>query len=592
MRHSASVLVLVTGLLASCASPAAEESAGAVRWVEWGPEAFASARATNRLVLLDLGAVWCHWCHVMDEETYGDPGVRLLLAKGFVCVRVDQAEKPDLAHRYEDYGWPATIILNGEGEELVKRRGYIPPAKMRALLSRITANPKPLGDDEDSTGDEAALSANGAPSLGTALTTDLERSYDESYDAEHASWGFVHKFLPKHPTEYALFLAVRGEPQARKQARDSLIAQLALLDDAWGGMYQYSHGGDWTHPHFEKIMAVQADDLMAYSRSALRFSEPRCSGAADAIADYILTFLRGPEGAFRPSQDADLVKGRHAEDYFALDDAGRRARGIPEVDPHIFTAENGWAIRALALHHEALGRQASLDAAVRAAQWILAHRSLPGGGFRHEDDDDDGPYLGDSLAMGQAFLELHRATGEPEWLERAANVADFIAEHFVGPKGGFLTAALQPDLPLPPLPNRDENIEMARWGLRLAHQTGAERHQKLADRAFAWLARPRIARLRPTAGVLLAFAERSEAPREIVVVGKRDDPATQDLYQVALAQPRDYRRLVRWHPTEGALAGAQFPYPDMGKPAVFVCEGGVCSSPIFEARALRKRLAP
>ncbi len=590
MNRFPPILLLALVSCTACVSSAPLAPAPPIRWVEWGPEAFATARADGRLVLLDLGAVWCHWCHVMDEKTYRDEDVRRLLAKGFVCVRVDQAERPDLGHRYEDYGWPATIILNGEGEEIVKRRGYIPPAKMRALLARIIEDPEPL-DDEDPDG-EALSAATEGPSLDAALEENLEQSYAASYDVEHASWGFVHKFLPKHPIEYALFRAVRSDARARRQARASLEAQLALLDPVWGGMYQYSHGGDWTHPHFEKIMAVQADTLMAYSRGALLFSEPRFSEAADAIAGYLLTFLRGPEGAFRPSQDADLVKGRHAENYFARDDTGRRARGIPEVDPHIFTAENGWAIRALACHAETLDRPASLEAAIRAALWILDHRSLEGGGFRHEDEADAGPYLADTLAMGQAFLELHRATGEAEWLRRASAAADFLVRRFQSPRGGFLTAATGPDQPLPPLPNRDENIELARWALRLAHQTGDDRHRTMADWAFAWLARPSVARTRPTAGVLLAFAERNEAPREIVVVGRRDEPATRELYAVALAQPRDYRRLVRWHPSEGPLSGAQSAYPDMGKPAVFVCEAGVCSSPIFEARALKKRLAP
>ncbi len=585
-------LLLAIVLCTSCVSSSPSSEAPEIRWVAWGPDAFSQARASGRLVLLDVGAVWCHWCHVMDEETYGDPQVRRLLAEGFVCVRVDQAEQPDLAHRYEDYGWPATIILNDEGKELVKRRGYIPPSKMSALLTRIIRNPAPL-DDEAPAGDDAFTpSSTAEASLDATLATELEASYAASYDDTHASWGFVHKFLPKHPIEYALFRAIRGDEGSRRRARASLEAQLALLDEVWGGMYQYSHGGDWTHPHFEKIMAVQADNLMAYSRGALLFSEPRFAATADAIAGYVLTFLRGPEGAFRPSQDADLVKGHHAEDYFALDDAGRRARGLPEVDPHVFTAENGWAIRALAMHGAMLGRDASLKAAVGAARWVLANRSLDGGGFRHGAEDQGGPYLADTLAMGQAFLQLHQATGDGEWLDRAESAATFILDHFASPAEGFLSAAPRPDQPLPPLPNRDENIELARWGLRIAHASGKEPMQALANRALAWLARPRVARERPTAGVLLAFAELGESPREIVVVGRQDEPTTRELYAVALAQPRDFRRLVRWHPSEGPLPGAQSAYPDMGRPAVFVCEGGVCSPPIFEAGALRKRLAP
>ena len=92
-------------------------------------------------MLLDLEAVWCHWCHVMDEITYRDPDVISLIGDSYIAVRVDQDSRPDLSNRYEDYGWPATIVFNAKGEELAKRSGYMPPKEMSSLLKAIVLDP-------------------------------------------------------------------------------------------------------------------------------------------------------------------------------------------------------------------------------------------------------------------------------------------------------------------------------------------------------------------------------------------------------------------------------------------------------------------
>ena len=103
----------------------------------------AGAKEDNRFVLLDLGAVWCHWCHVMEDVTYRDPEVMRLLRSRYIAVRVDQDARPDLSNRYEDYGWPATIVFNADGSEIVKRQGYIPPRPMASMLQAIIDDPTP-----------------------------------------------------------------------------------------------------------------------------------------------------------------------------------------------------------------------------------------------------------------------------------------------------------------------------------------------------------------------------------------------------------------------------------------------------------------
>ena len=112
----------------------------AVTWQGWSADLFARAKAEKRFILLDMEAVWCHWCHVMDETTYRDAEVGDELRQRFVAIRVDIDERPDIADRYGDWGWPATILLSPDAEELGKFRGYLPPEKLREILAETVAS--------------------------------------------------------------------------------------------------------------------------------------------------------------------------------------------------------------------------------------------------------------------------------------------------------------------------------------------------------------------------------------------------------------------------------------------------------------------
>ena len=348
-------------------------------WEPWSEAAFTRAKAERRLVILDVEAVWCHWCHVMDEKTYGDPAVAAILKERFVTVRVDQDARPDLGARYQDYGWPATVLFDANGRELAKRRGYIPPEAMASMLKAFVDDPTP----GPSIVDAAPLTFSSSALLSAGLRAGLLRRYRDRYDAELGSWGRPLKSLDWDGVELALDGARNGDAGLRRMAVQTLDAQKALFDPAWGGVYQYSAGGSWKEPHFEKIMNMQARNMRVYSLAYAQTGDASYLDAARGIARYLRDFLTSPDGAFYASQDADLVPGRHSADYFALDDASRRKQGVPRVDTHVYARENGWAIRGLAVLAQAAADEAALRSARAAAERILLTRVLPGGGFRH-----------------------------------------------------------------------------------------------------------------------------------------------------------------------------------------------------------------
>jgi uncharacterized protein YyaL (SSP411 family) len=506
----------VTLLLVGLALAGSLSSAG-VPWEPWTDQVFARARAEKRLVLLDVGAEWCHWCHVMDETTYQEPSVLKILRERYVTVRVDADAQPDLANRYEDYGWPATVVFDAGGRELVKFKGYIPPGRMRSMLEGVLDDPEP-GPSVRAGGEDVPETA--PPALTAELRDELLALHGSRYDAEHGGWGFVHKYLDGDAVELSLLRSRDSEAEARR-ARETLDkAARHLIDPVWGGLYQYSDGGVWENPHFEKIASFQADGLRAYSLAFARWRDPAHLKAAQDILRYLRTFLQTPEGAFRPSQDADVVPGQHSAEYFTLDDAARRKQGVPRVDPHVYTRENAWIVRALLAYHAASGDDSARADAVAAGRFIVEQRALEGGGFRHDQADPGGPYLGDTAAAGLAFVDLYRATGDREWLRRAEAAAEFVDRTFRVPGlAGYVTARASHGFDRP-RPQRDENVTLARFGAALAQASGNGRGLAMARHALRYLASPDVARQFATASVLLADGEVLEADASGRVAGR------------------------------------------------------------------------
>jgi uncharacterized protein len=483
---------------------AAALAATPIAWEDWSEAAFTRAARENRFVLLDLGAGWCHWCHVMEETTYRDPEVVRLIGAHYVAVHVDQDTRPDLANRYEDYGWPATVVFDGSGQELVRLQGYIPPPRMRALLKAIVDDPTP---GPSVTSGKGGVPAGAAGVVSATLREELARLDVERYDSEHGGWGFVHKYLDADSVEHALRRAAAGDAAAGQRARETLDKQLQLFDPAWGGVYQYSDSGIWSNPHFEKIMSVQADNLRLYSMAYAQWKKPEYLRAAREVHRFLRTFLRSPEGAFYASQDADLVPGEHAAPFFALGDAERRRKGIPRVDRSLYARENGWAARALAEMYAATGDAQALEDARTAARWIIERRRLPGGGFAHGERDTGGPFLADSAAAARAFLALHLASGEREWLEQAEDAARFIDRTFRRPQAAGYVTAKGGGRYDAPRPQREENVLVGRLAVQLQRLTGRTEYTAMAAQALGYLAVPEVARRFSTASVLLLLDE-------------------------------------------------------------------------------------
>jgi len=564
-------------------SPAAAE---AIKWSGWGDDVFGRASAEKRFVILDLEAVWCHWCHVMEKTTYADPEVVELMQSKYLPVRVDQDANPDLSSRYGDWGWPATIIFAPDGSEIAKIRGYIEPERMQALLKAVIDDPSPGPSVTEAFEIKPSTSA----FLTKAQRAELLKNYDESYEEKLGGWGDSQKYIDADSLDYAVARAEAGDATAIKRARQTLDAAIALIDPVWGGVFQYSESGSWTHPHFEKIMSFQAQYLRQYSQAYALWQDPKYLAAARTIQRYLANFLLAPNGAFYVSQDADLDHETDGHVFYALDDAARRKRGMPRIDKNLYARENGWAISGLVAFFNVTNDPQALEMAERAASWANQNRRLAEGGFRHGDNDRGGPFVGDTVAMGQAFLDLYAATGKRDWLNAAAKSGDFIAASFRDETGGFFTSRTgeaKTGVFAKPAKLIDDQTQVARFMNLLTRYFGSDKYKEQAAHAMRYLSGASAEMIRPLPGVLLADEENAVEPTHMTIVGHKDDPRARELHAFARALPARYKRLEWLDLREGPLPNPDVEYPDLGEAAAFACSNRICSYPSFTSAELQ-----
>jgi len=303
-----------------------------IEWYPWGPEPFEVARRTKRPILLDIGASWCHWCHVMDDGTYSDPEVGRLLLQHFVAVKVDRDEHPEIDRRYQrqvgaltgEGGWPLTGFLTPEGEVFLGGT-YFPPndGHGRPGFRRVLAEVARLWHEEPEKIQQNARAVQGAlgrmrearSSTGGSLDTlpsSVVGEVNASFDPVNGGFGMAPKF--PHPTAVSLLLwdgFLHGGSASTERAHETLtrMADGGLFDQVGGGFHRYSVDEGWHIPHFEKMGVDNAALLGAYTEGASRFDDPRLEEVVRSTTGWVREVLADPLGGFGASQDADNAPG-------------------------------------------------------------------------------------------------------------------------------------------------------------------------------------------------------------------------------------------------------------------------------------------
>jgi uncharacterized protein YyaL (SSP411 family) len=342
-----------------------------VAWYPWGDAAFAAAKAGGKPILLDIGAVWCHWCHVMDGESYEDPKLAEYLNANFVCVKVDRDERPDVDARYQravqaltgQGGWPLTAFLTDTGDVFYGGTYFPPDGRFgrpgfRSVLERVLEIYREQRDKVDATavelrGHVASMLGEGKPG---ALTPEILSSSAEQmarlFDWRYGGFGTAPKF--PHPSACEFLLARwwdSGAPWAREIVERTLsgMARGGMYDQVGGGFHRYSVDERWCVPHFEKMSYDNAELLRAYVNAYAAFGTPLLRETAEGIVAWNLEVMCDLErGGFAASQDADVGLEDDGDYFTWTDDEARSVLDPEEWD----IAHRRWDIyQAGEMHH-------------------------------------------------------------------------------------------------------------------------------------------------------------------------------------------------------------------------------------------------
>ncbi len=584
--------------LASLISLTLAAQSSPVAWQPWAPASFAEARKAGKLVLVDAEATWCHWCHVMDGKTYGDPKIQALLRDRFLAIKADIDVHPDAHALFEDIGWPGTAIYAPGGTVLWRHRGFIPPREFEAVLTGFIQDQrkgtlKPWTEVEGTAVEPPPTAKEGLAVLRDRAATLM----DETYDLDQGGWGSSQKY-PIAANIAAAFAEADRRKDAGWRLRSlyTLRQQRSITDPVWGGLYQYSVGPTWHDLHFEKLTTLQAGYLENLAEAHRLTGDADFLKDADAVMTYLRRFMEHADGGFSATIDADVggydtavpILDGHA--FYALDEAGRAKQPLPRVDGRRYASVNGQMIAALA----GLRRSSPDDrlfAEARAALRYADARLLDQGGYRHNEDARDAFFLADQLGMLQGLLALHEATGEPALLLRAEQLAAFMDRNLSDGQGLFRSRTIPTgatgafaELRTP----FEDNGMAAHLLLRLHAFTGNEAQR---ERAKALLLRLGSGHRLEDQGrwlgeFVLAADEALEDASHLVVAGPRTDPRTQALFKAALESGRPNLAVILSDPAAGPPRNPDLGFPALKVPAAFLCGKGTCSSPLKTPEAV------
>jgi len=496
-----------------------------VDWYSWGEDALRRAREENRPILLSIGYSTCHWCHVMERESFEDEAIAAVMNKHFVCIKVDREERPDLdeiymaatiALNHGQGGWPMTVFLTPDQRPFFAGT-YFPPTDrygrpgFPTLLRRIAE----LWEDQPEALHRQATELTemlrkhsrplGSMPVGAAEIAAAVSYCADTFDPVHGGFGPA----PKFPAATKLSLLLRhhrrtGDAHALHMARQTLDAMAygGIYDQIGGGFARYSTDERWLVPHFEKMLYDNALLTRTYLEAYQVTGDAVYRRIATEVLDYILREMTAPEGGFYSATDADsegeegkffvwtpdeieAILGEEEARRFcayyditprgnwegksianvrrtveqvaarleiepealqaSLDQArskvyeARRQRIPPGLDDKILTAWNGLMISAMAEGYRVLGDGRYLDAAARAADFLLGTLVRPDGrllrtyraGKAHLD-----AYLEDYAYLAEGLIDLYEAGGASRYLNESLRLVEILLADFIDEESG------------------------------------------------------------------------------------------------------------------------------------------------------------
>ncbi len=668
-----------------------------VDWFPWSEEALRRAKQENKPIFLSIGYSACHWCHVMERESFEDDETAKILNEHFIAIKVDREERPDLDEIYMTAvqvmtgsgGWPLSVFLTSELEPFFGGT-YFPPEDRHGLtgfktvLRAVARLWQEQPDQLTRSADEivhvlrtnvAQASSRGGP-LDASLLSGAATELKTQFDPISGGFGGPQKFPDTWPISLLLrqYLHI-GDEQLLKMVAVTMdkMAYGGIHDQIGGGFHRYTVDARWMVPHFEKMLYNNAQLAKTYLEAWQATGKDLYRQVAADVLDYVLREMSDPRGGFYSSQDADSegkegkfylwrsdeiqavlgerdgtflcryygmteegnIEGsnilhvpydpaafarRHGLSEQQLHDrltplrrrllAERSRRVPPGKDDKILAAWNGMMISALARGYQVLGDTRYLEAAGRAADFVLSEMIRDGVLLRTYRDTGKGDgisklpgYLDDHAEMSCALLDLYEAGFDRRWLAAADRlVCKMLADFWDERHGGFFyTSAAHNNLLMRTKPVYDGpvpsgNSTAALVLLRLSKLLDNQNYFSKAEDLLASMVHGLRDQPRAHLSLLCAADFYLHPPQEIVVAGRRDGDDTRKLLEIvhrkfipnkilALAEP-DTDSM----PAEPAIPLLSGKGMLSGKATVYVCENSTCKQPAIDATTLEKVL--
>lgn len=587
-----------------------------IQWRAFDAQAFEDAGQENKLILLSISAVWCHWCHVMDETTYSDAEVIDLINSSFIPIRVDTDKRPDINSRYNMGGWPTTAILTPDGRMLTGGT-YIPASRMKRLLRDAAAavsrgavemRSRPLVDDdydgesEDEPEENPALADEPQIRVDDSdlwdiyewIRDDLINDYDEDYGGFGAQ--------PKFPMAEALRFAIHdhvltGNPTMETIAVHTLRSMIrgGIYDQVEGGFFRYSTTRDWGIPHFEKMLEDNSQllDVLVDAYKATR-DETLLRAALDVLRYLEVRLYQQDPPAFSGSQDAD-------EAYYSMDASGRRTLTPPYIDRNIYCAWNALAVQAILNLWTVTAEESQRVLALSVAETLKSRLFDPDEGVYHYLDSETRQptlpgILDDQLRFAEMSLRIYSMTGISNWRTVAGSLVDRTIRLYRG-KRGMLSDALT-DRRLPGQLSRrlyDFN-ENARAASLLAWASVILDRRDLRDAGLRI-----VQALKPSAtshgpfaaGFAHAVADLLRPWARVTVAGELaplDGKSTTDFLRILHSEVRPQLAVVPLDVTADRPEIERTGLPTDQLPVALACAGRKCLQPQFDANSVLRIL--
>lgn len=559
-----------------------------IQWKEWSKEAFDLAKKLDKPVLLDLSAVWCHWCHVMDTTSYSDPEIIKRINEDYIPIRVDTDQRPDISERYNFGGYPTTAFLTPRGEVIVGGT-YIPPETLKRVLKQVLDLHKKKGKEKPKAKRVEEPFKPQKVKLEESIIWNIAYYIASDFDNEFGGFGSESKFPSPDAIDLSLFMYGytdnKGFLKIATKTLEGIIE--GLEDKVEGGFYRYSVARNWKVPHYEKMLETNAGLIMNSLHLYDQTRDDIYRDSAERALEYVNKNLQDDLGGFYGSQDAD-------EEYYKLSLEQRAPRASPHIDRTIYANWSAMMIITFLEAYSVLENEDYLRIAIKSIESLLGRCYRKGEGMYHYFDSKARiqDLLTDQVYTASCLIKASEVTGNNKYIQYALDIADYTIKTLGDASGGFFDKVFDPEeigalrLQQKPL---IENSVASECLVKLSQFTGREDYLSKAESTLSHLSavyqKYGILASRYALAVLLFLQ-----PVQIVIVGSKDSRRVKEFIQKSI-KPYDPRKtIITLDPIMDQELISRLGYPTKGEAVAYVCAGKVCSQPILEPELVVKTI--